>query len=68
MAKKSEDKSLTRAEYAAVMELLATIHRDGGQHVEEHGLAESCKAAEERVYWLRRYLRESDELDGGFVV
>lgn len=41
-----------------VGDLLAVIHRDGGQYLERHGLAKSCVAAEAVVVDLRTQLAD----------
>ena len=46
--------------FAATFDLLAVIHRDGGQHTSEVGTVQSCKDAEAVVHALRI---DSDLLD-----
>jgi len=40
----------------ALLDLLAVIHRDGGQYVANHGLEKAIKDAEDQIYATREEL------------
>ena len=46
------DKVIQNGSYKAALDLLAVIHRDGGQHTGEVGFVQACKDAESVVYQL----------------
>jgi hypothetical protein len=41
------------SEYLLLADLLAVIHRDGGQHLLRHGLEKSCEEAKRQIISLR---------------
>ena len=42
--------------FSAILNLLASIHRDGGQYTADHGIEKSCQDAEIEFYKLSRML------------
>lgn len=48
---------------SAVLNLLASAHRDGGQYTADHGIEKSCQDAEIEFYRLSRMLPFCMDLD-----
>lgn len=48
---------------SAVLNLLASAHRDGGQYTADHGIEKSCQDAEIEFYRLSRMLTFCMDLD-----
>ena len=49
--------------FSAVLNLLASAHRDGGQYTADHGIEKSCHDAEIEFYRLSRMLPFCMDLD-----
>ena len=49
--------------FSAILDLLASVHRDGGQYTADHGIEKSCHDAEIEFYRLSRMLPFCMDLD-----
>ena len=49
--------------FSAILDLLASVHRDGGQYTADHGIEKSCQDAEIEFYRLSRMLPFCMDLD-----
>jgi hypothetical protein len=56
----TETTTMTEAEKKAVLDLLATMHRDGGRYATEHGVEKAARDATE--LWYRRAEHHSFEM------